>query len=922
MTQNISNPQSATCLAIAQRKPVHFFLWILALCLAAGPVRAAVTFTVSPNVVSNAYNGLVTLQINGLTNGVTNVVVQKFLDVNLNSNIDSGDLLVQQFRLTVGQLNVFTNGSTPITVTNFMPGDTSPVTDQMTIPLNFQNGDFAQTLVGHYLYKISSQTNSFTNLFIVTNSFFPCVVTGAVENAESTNNVTNALVLLCLNQSGPVVVQAGTVANNGTYSLRAPPGNYVVAAAKSNFVDDISQSGLALVAQTTTNGTISLTPATTNVTGRVFDSANSNGLGGVSGTMISTNSDYLSFYFTDTNGNFYAPVTSNFWKAPLNAFAVAFQGCLTPQSNQWLNVSNNTVKLANSLPPENAIFYGVVSNGSAAPMPGVYVYAYDNAGHQSIGMTDSRGKYVVGVAAETNTNVWNLSVLWPNNPGLTSSSYVFGPGFLQTNMQPGQAVQQSFSFLTAPYSISGTVKDYNGNPIVGVQVFATNGLYAAANALTASDGSYTNFVAPGMTWTVGIDSNSLVNANASYTNVPAIQTVTISDSDVTGINFIVQVCGEIDILTTNLPDAILGEPYDTEIQAQGCQSISTWSTANGITLTSIHDSTNAFYPAGTPIYSETKRIGFLESSFSFGVNSSGNGYFINCSGSPPTPDNGGGGDDFANLSATVELTGPIDSPSNITVLFPNAANGRQLWTAEPTTQNGSNYSTTLTAGEYTNNPIAVANSVNFNAGSELTLPSGTSSNRLGTIVGGFHSQTTPGISSIAAMSTAFTNQDNSTVWIQWGTNISEYIISAYGPQPATNLPPGLSLFPDGSYTAAIMGTPTSIGTNGGTFNFSVMAEDTSSNVTVQPLSIFVFPATTFTGPSSAQAGMVQSSNTFQMQLNGLTNEFNYTVLMSTNLASTNWVPIFTANNPTNNSLIVPDTTATNAARFYRLQISQ
>ncbi|HEV2329160.1 MAG TPA: carboxypeptidase-like regulatory domain-containing protein [Verrucomicrobiae bacterium] len=905
--------------SLAKAGALSIIVLVLALCLAASPVKAAVTFTVSPNVVSNAYNGLITLQINGLTNGVTNVVVQKFLDVNSNSVIDSGDLLVQQFRLSAGQLNIFTNEatSTPVTVTNFMPGDTSSTTNQMTIPLNFQNGDFAQTLVGQYLYKVSSSANTFTNPFVVTNSAFSCVVTGAVINDVNFTNIPRAIVLLCLNQSGPIVVQAGTVANtNGVFSLRAPPGNYVMVGARSNFVEDISQAGITLSAKGTTNGTFALTSATTNITGKVVNSGNSNGVGGVSGTMISTN-ELLSFYFTDTNGYFYAPITTNnFWEGPVDAFDAAFQGLLTPLTNQLLNVSNKTINITNTLAPANAIFYGVVSNSSAVPMPGVYVYADDNAGHQSIGMTDSRGKYVVDVSG--GTNVWNLFVLFPDNPGLTNSAYVFAPGFLQTNMQPHQAVQQDFSFLIAPYSISGTVQDYNGNPVVGVEVFATNGVYEAANGVTASDGSYSINVSPG-TWTVGIDSNSL--AGAGFTNVPPNQTVTVSSSAVTGVNFLIEVCGEIEISTTNLPNAIVGEPYNAEIQAVSCGSVNNWAPAYGITLTSIHDKTNVFYPAGTPIFSDTRLIGTLGTSFSFGVNTGNPDYasFVNCTGSASvaTAD----AFNFDNVSATVNLSGPIDSTTNITVNFPNVANGKQLWTATPTTQNGSNYTTTLTFGVYTNNPIAAGNTVAVNAGSELIFPQGTASNRIATIVGGFHSKTTPGISSIAATSAAFTNQDNSLVWIQWGTNMSEYFISADGPQ-STNLPPGLHLYPDGSNTATIYGTPTGIGTNGGNFNISVMAEDSSSNVTVQPFSMFVFPTATLTGPSSGQAGMLESSNTFQMQLTGLTTNLNYTVLMTTNLESTNWLTIFTANNPVTNSIIVPDTSATDATRFYRLQISQ
>src|SRR5579862_5195333 len=137
-TNRIASVQSAMAAVRTALFPVSFFLWILALCLAASPANASVTFTVTPNVVSNAYNGLVTLNINGLTNGVTNVVVQKFLDINSNNIIDSRDLLVQQFRLTVGQVNVFTNEvtGTPVTVTNVMPADTSSTTNQMTVPLN------------------------------------------------------------------------------------------------------------------------------------------------------------------------------------------------------------------------------------------------------------------------------------------------------------------------------------------------------------------------------------------------------------------------------------------------------------------------------------------------------------------------------------------------------------------------------------------------------------------------------------------------------------------------------------------------------------------------------------------------------------------------------------------------------------------
>ncbi|HEV2319858.1 MAG TPA: carboxypeptidase-like regulatory domain-containing protein, partial [Verrucomicrobiae bacterium] len=660
------------------------------------------------------------------------------------------------------------------------------------------------------------------------------------------------------------------------------------------------------------DGSVSLNPATTNIAGRVINAANSNGLAGLSGMAVSTN-NLLSFYFTDTNGGFDVPVVSSLWEAPVDPFAAAFQGCLTWSTNQLLNVSNKVVSLTNALPQATAIFYGTVSNSSAVPMPGVYLYANDNQGHQSVGITDSRGRYVVGILA--GTNLWQFSIQATNNPGLTNP-YVFSPGYIQTTqVDPGQAILQNFSLVYAPYTISGTVADLDGHFIGGVEVFATNADDQAFSVWTGSAGSYSLDVSPG-TWTVGIDPASL--ENLGYTNLPPNQTVTVTESGsgVSGVNFSIEVCGEIEILTTNLANAIVGQPYDAELQAISCQNIGTWSTAFGVTLTSLFDTTNILYTNGTAIYSDSQLVGYLQTEFGVTnaydpTNKLDQPFFINCSG---TARQVGSGWQFDSVSAPVNVTGPITNTTTVNI------NGI-TWTASATTPSGSSYSTTLTcsalpsaSGDY-----YVGNGWFAGVGALITA-GGAGSNRVASIVGAFHAITNAGTSAIAASSVPYTNVENLVVYIHQGNHIGQYLISAYGPQ-STNMD-GLGLYPDGSSAATISGTPLSTGTNGGAFNFSVMAEDTYSNVTVQPLSIFVFPATAITAPSSAQAGMVQSSNTFQMQLSGLTNSFNYTVLMSTNLPSTNWVPIFTANNPATNSLVVPDTAATNGSRFYRVQISQ
>src|ERR1700733_1021772 len=187
-TSDAKSSPAAPAITTGVRCPWAVRIWIFLAVLgfwvgttAVHATNTVITFTNFPSAVSNTYNGIITLEINGLTNGVTNVLVQKYLDANTNGFIDAGDLLVQQFQLTVGQAPVFTNGNTLVTATNFMPGDISPATNQIIAPLNFQNGDFMQNIEGQYLYKVSSLSGQFTpvtNLFIVTNAFPSYLVTG------------------------------------------------------------------------------------------------------------------------------------------------------------------------------------------------------------------------------------------------------------------------------------------------------------------------------------------------------------------------------------------------------------------------------------------------------------------------------------------------------------------------------------------------------------------------------------------------------------------------------------------------------------------------------------------------------------------------------------------------------------------------
>ena len=245
--------------------------------LAANPV-----FTIAPSPVSNTYSGFITLKVTNLAPGDT-VLVQKYLDLNSNGLIDATDLLVQQFQLTDGQAGMVIGG----VVNSNVPGDTDGTANgQITAQLNFQNGDFMQNVVGQYLFKLSSPGNHFTpitNLFNVTNAPYAQKFTGNVVSNGTTTVLTNVVVLLT-SPGGHGSPLAGAVANNsGLYTIQAPPGSYGLVAFKSNYVCNFSSPPVfTLGSGQTISNSVSVSNATSSISGRVVDSTNSGiGLPGI-----------------------------------------------------------------------------------------------------------------------------------------------------------------------------------------------------------------------------------------------------------------------------------------------------------------------------------------------------------------------------------------------------------------------------------------------------------------------------------------------------------------------------------------------------------------------------------------------------------------------------------------------------------------
>ena len=852
----------------------------------------APVFTITPTAVSNTYSGTITLQITGLTPGVT-VVVQKFLDANTNGIIDSGDWLVQQFQMTDGQAGMAFGG-----VTNFnVPGDTDGTANgQITAKLNFQGGDFSQNIAGKYLFKVSgSFTPPLTNVLIVTNFPWAQKFTGNVVSNATSTVVSNAVVLLfpppVPGKNGPGGSPvAGAVANNaGSYTVQAPPGTYLPVAFRSNYLANFATAPIVTLgsgATVTTN--LTMTNATSSISGNLVDAANSSiVLPGIFLPVQSANG-LIGIGFTDTNGNFSVGVRSGQWKVKADDTTLIVHGYLGLQNGTNVNAG---ATVTNAMPKATALIYGSVKDNLGHPLVALDVYANDqnNNLYQTDGYTDANGNYFLGVLGLGSSDPWYVQA----NGNNQLTNYIFTQENINGNINAGQAVLQNFTAILATNHITGNVKA-NGTNIAGVGVMASaiiNSVDYFQYVDADANGNYSLNVANG-SWTVGLetsggsDSLDAILGNGNYQS-PNNQTAVINNNNATN-NFTVQPCGGVQILTTNLPDGQVGVFYGLTLQGSTCSGQLNW------TLNDPQD-----FPTS---------LGFSQNGAIQGTPDTSGPYNFSVQ-----LDDGNGHSTNQNLSLYIA---PASTPLAVTT------------TSLPNGTNGTFYSQTIQAsGGQTPYSWAIADYSISAVPSNLTLATnGVLSGTLSTTTGSynFDVQVTDGAANTASqtLSVYIVNPPLPPLVI---TNVSlpnGNVGAAYSAQlgatgglspyfwtlasVSSPLPTGLSL----NTAGLISGMPTT--NKPSIFKFQV--QDQNGTTTNKVLSITINPK-----PVLGSASWL--TNQFQMRLTGASNQ-NYTVQMSTNLSSTNWISLFITNNMTTNSFLLTDPNATNQQRFYRILIGQ
>ena len=471
------------------------------------------TLTVSPAITSNSYPGVITLNITGLTNHET-VTLQEWLDLNANGVIDAGEPMIDAGQITDNDpSNAIIGGVTNINI----PIDSNSATGAITTTLNFAPPLVLENVIGQRIFRLVSPTGRFapvTATLVVTNAVTAQTLSGIVYSNGITPLANAGVVVMPSNGKGYTAAEVAD--NNGRYSINVNPGSYVVMAVVPNyFIDQSLAPQVTLTNGQSATNNIILTNGTTIISGTFYDTANSNGIGGLMVQVESGN--WFGICFTDTNGNYSTAVTPNFWKVAPNKERMPRHGYVVPQQSLQVdatagNVTNAYVGLSKG----NALFYGHIADNLGNPFANIEFDSSDtNGNYDAKGYSDTNGNYA-SVALADGTNEWNCN---PNNSGnIALAGYILNNS-QNTNIAVGQAVRQDYVALPVNAQISGHVRDNSGNPVSRVTLYAStfnggNG-YLSLNSMTDTNGNYSLGVATGVgTWDVNFsvgDQNDLTH---------------------------------------------------------------------------------------------------------------------------------------------------------------------------------------------------------------------------------------------------------------------------------------------------------------------------------------------------------------------------------------------------------------------------
>lgn len=336
---------------------------------------------------------------------------------------------------------------------------------------------------------------------------------------------------------GAIFLNAQDTNNLFTGGFTDTNGNYSLPVNNSQWKIDIDQGALAqkgyLAFQNKTNVTVSgaslnnvnfvLPKATALIYGTLKDSSNNP----IANVQMNANDNfnlYQAVGLTSSNGSYSLGVTAGDWNAGPGSDSLSALG-YTPISDTNVNLSTSQAIEADFvLSAANTHLRGQVKDNLGNPIANIQIvvqpYPVQGNGSQSIyPTTDSNGNFDAGVSG----GAWNIALecVSAQNRGFVNIS---GYNFTVTSGVDLNGISLTFPQSTA--TISGTVTDTGGHPIVGVELDANqqinqNSSYFPGCVSTDNTGHYSLNVLGG-TWSIAVrdsDLNALGYASISSQNV-------------------------------------------------------------------------------------------------------------------------------------------------------------------------------------------------------------------------------------------------------------------------------------------------------------------------------------------------------------------------------------------------------------------
>jgi len=428
--------------------------------------------------IPSDHQGMLEITLGNVTPSGSEVLVEQYIDTNRNNIVDAGDYAIRSFKVNDG-----TPGSP-----NLQGDEDGTTNDSIFTSLNYLLTNDLYHAPGHYLFRVTGDTETATTAFVVDQVSQLQTVSGTIS--DGTGPMPGALVRLLDKWQRPV---AWTVADDsGAYVLNIKqPGDYLIMPVAYGYV--ASATPLTITAsQSIVNQTLTVTAGTNHVTGRVVDAASGTGIGGV--WVQANTAVHTAVAITNMNGNYDLAVPAG--QYAISALADSTVPGVSSKGyagfgNQPVNVNvtGNMAGVDIALPVGDTVVNGRVLDTTGNPVQGLPVAgrirgAVDTREPGSFAVSDAIGNYSLGLFTGSN---WDISL--DNNAAQTLGYLGTVRHDLSTSVGPLNGNDLTVYPITA--WVQGVVKNSANQLLPGVEVKLRNAdSTITASVVSAGDGAY------------------------------------------------------------------------------------------------------------------------------------------------------------------------------------------------------------------------------------------------------------------------------------------------------------------------------------------------------------------------------------------------------------------------------------------------